>query len=155
MLDTHAGDANHKVSVEILNGLSKTRGNLSETTITEGGGTMKDWWTMDPKWRHVLVFQFNFHVVMCLFKLCYWKLDEKDYFRQLFDKSDLDKFKDIETLLCGFYLIKVLKLSEQSTEQSETRLLWSRREPVVALVCVLHEPRPSRSEIVRSGWACV
>ncbi len=120
MLDTHAGDTNHKLSVEILNGLLSERGNLSEMEITESGGTMKDWWTMDPKWRHVLVFQFNFHVVMCLFELCYWKLDEKDYFRKLFDMSDLDKFKEIETLL-GDYILRMEKREDYQQEIGDTR----------------------------------
>jgi hypothetical protein len=120
MLDTHAGDANHEVSVEILNRLWKTRGGLSETEITEGGGTMKDWWTMDPKWRHVLVFQFNFHVVMCLFELCYWKLDESDYFRRMITQSDLDKFKEIETLL-GDYILRMEKREDYQQEIGDTR----------------------------------
>ncbi len=120
MLDTHAGDAKHKLSVEILNRLSKTRGNLSEIEITERGGTMKDWWSMDSKWRHVLVFQFNFHVLMCLFELCYWKLDEVNYFRRLIDKSDLDKFRNIETLL-GDYILRMEKREDYQQEIGDTR----------------------------------
>jgi hypothetical protein len=120
MLDSHAGDANHKLSVEILNGLLREKGNLSEQAITERGGTMKDWWTMDPNWRHVLVFQFNFHVLMYLFKLCYWKLDEKEYFRRLISKSDLDKFRDIETLL-GEYILRMEKREDYQQEIGDTR----------------------------------
>jgi hypothetical protein len=75
---------------------------------------------MDPKWRHVLVFQFNFHVVMCLFELCYWKLDESEYFRKLFDKSDLDKFKEIETLL-GDYILRMEKREDYQQEIGDTR----------------------------------
>jgi len=120
MLDEHAGDGNHKLSVEILNKLLRDRGNLSEQTITGRGGTMKDWWTMDPKWRHVLVFQFNFHVVMHLFKLCYWKLDEQEYFRRLIDKTDLAKFRDIETLL-GDYILRMEEREDYQQEIGDTR----------------------------------
>jgi hypothetical protein len=120
MLDEHAGDGNHKLSVEILNKLLRDRGNLSEQTITKRGGTMKDWWTMDPKWRHVLVFQFNFHVLMHLFKLCYWKLDEQEYFRRLIDKSDLDRFSNIETLL-GDYILRMEEREDYQQEIGDTR----------------------------------
>ncbi len=81
---------------------------------------MKDWWSMDPKWRHVLVFQFNFHVLMHLFGLCYWKLDETDYFRRLIDKSDLDKFRNIETLL-GDYILRMEKREDYQEETTDTR----------------------------------
>ena len=120
MLDTHAGDANHKLSVEILNTLLRKKGNLSETEITRRGGTMKDWWSTDPKWRHVLVFQFNFHVVQHLFGLCYWKLSETDFFRKLFDQSDLDKFRDTETLL-GDYILRMEKREDYQQEIGDTR----------------------------------
>ena len=120
MLDTHASDANHKLSVEILNVLLRERGNLSEQTITDRGLVMKDWWTMDPKWRHVLVFQFNFHVLMHLFKLCYWKLDEKENFRRLISNADLDKFRDIETLL-GDYILRMEKREDYQQEIGDTR----------------------------------
>jgi hypothetical protein len=120
MLDTHADDANHKLSVEILNGLLREKGNLSERTITDRDGVMKDWWTMDPRWRHVLVFQFNFHVVMHLFGLCYWKLDKENDFRQLISKSDLDKFKEIETLL-GDYILRMEEREDYRKEIGDTR----------------------------------
>jgi hypothetical protein len=68
----------------------------------------------------VLVFQFNFHVVMCLFELCYWKLDESDYFRQLISKSDLDKFKKIETLL-GDYILRMEQREDYRKEIGDTR----------------------------------
>jgi hypothetical protein len=75
MLDAHAGDGDHKLSVHILRELFKKMGRVSETDITKRGEVMKDWWTMDPKWRHVLVFQFNFSVLMRLFYPCYAKVE--------------------------------------------------------------------------------
>jgi hypothetical protein len=81
---------------------------------------MKHWWTMDPNWRHVLVFQFNFHVLMHLFKLCYWKLDEHEYFRRLLTKSDLAKFRDIETLL-GDYILRMEAREDYQQEIGDTR----------------------------------
>jgi hypothetical protein len=121
MLDTHAGDANHKLSVEILDRLWKERtGMVSETRITAEGGTMKDWWLLDPNWRHVLVFQFNFHVLMHLFGLSYGRMDEANYFRRLINQADLNKFSEMQTSFQE-YILRMEKREDYQKEIGDTR----------------------------------
>jgi hypothetical protein len=120
MLDAHAGDGDHKLSVHILRALLKQMGRVSETDITRRGEVMKDWWTMDPKWRHVLVFQFNFSVLMRLFDPCYAKLEAQNKYRQLINEWDLQKFSKITTLL-GDYILRMERRGDYQAEIGDTR----------------------------------
>jgi hypothetical protein len=120
MLDTHAADAKHKLSVQILNELLRQKGNLSEAEITRRGGTMKDWWSTDPKWRHVLVFQFNFHVLMPLFDVCYKNLPENNVYHRFFSQTDLDNFRRIQTGLSD-YILSMEKREDYRQEIGDTK----------------------------------
>ncbi len=65
---------------------------------------MRAWWIMDQKWRHILVLQFNFNVLMHLFRACHSKLDPEQPW--MFEARDLEKFSNIETLL-GAYIADI------------------------------------------------
>ncbi len=81
---------------------------------------MKDWWTRDPKWRHVLVFQFNFHVLMPLFDVCYKNLPEDNVYRHFFSQKDLDNFRTIQTGLSD-YILSMEKREDYRQEIGDTK----------------------------------
>ncbi len=71
---------------------------LDITLRHESERDMRVWWITDRKWRHVLVLQFNFNVLMHFFRVCYSSLNPENKWHQMFNERDFEKFSDIKTL---------------------------------------------------------
>jgi hypothetical protein len=81
---------------------------------------VRAWWVRDPKWRNILVLQFNFNVLMHFFRVCYSSLKPEHTWHKMFDARDFEKFSDIETLF-GAYIADIENREDYKQEIGNSR----------------------------------
>ena len=119
MLDQRREDRDHNLSLTILEDLSKNRGSISGADVTRRGDDMRMWWK-ERTWRPILVLQFNFNVMMHFFGLCHGTLQDGDKWLKTFDKNDVAKLNEIETLL-GDYVKDIERTENYKKEIPDSR----------------------------------
>jgi hypothetical protein len=157
MLDQRREDGDHNLSLTILEDLSKKRGNLSGADVTRREGDMRMWW-MERTWRPILVLQFNFNVMMHFFGLCHGTLHDGDKWLETFDKSDVAKLNEIETLL-GDYVKDIERTENYKEEIPDSRqwlldygveyalLIWAEKKSVAVGDMPLSSKRPKEGDL--------
>jgi hypothetical protein len=121
MLDQHREDGDHKVSLKILMDLKGERGRASAADVTRREEDMRVWWE-EKTWRPILVLQFNFNVMMHFFRLCHGKLEDGDDWFKSFDKHNVAKLNQIESLLRNY--IKDIERRKDYKEEIPDSRQW-------------------------------
>jgi hypothetical protein len=123
-LTKYSTDQNYLQSMSILTSLRK-RAKLNSDFVSSRNDDMRLWWMHSPennKWRTILVLQFNFHVIVHIFRECHSHIDHTSAWYNLFTPSEFQKFEQIETLLEAY--IEDIETREDYIAEIENSRRW-------------------------------